>query len=370
MKLTCRFRVTLAAVVAALPAELCAQTDSGADAAIQKLRPVVQAACDFHARNGIWPEELSDLAPDFLPAPPDRTLEYRWDPNGESNIRCPFTSDSHPRWTSLVYVLDGDDEGWHAGRPGAFEDLPVKRVTPQVAAASPGERLDNAVRELDRRSARNPGNPLNYAARTTLLLEAAQWEPARASALGWLKAQPGKWDGRLAILTIAKEQQRLSTAGSTSSGAAKATTYAQWRIAHPSGLDEKREAYKLPFATSDEDWPIAEIAAWEFAYAIYFDEQYRALIDFCDRWEKEAQSHAGIADEAYLLYRAGSHMALGEAEAAKNDAERAVEAESRGRLADGSAAEVLRAVRAGQKKISLDGLKSPNVNADWRVHIH
>src|SRR4051794_35315847 len=82
---------------------------------------IAQAVCDYKADHGLYPHELKDLVPTYLPTVP--TTPY------SNNVLYVPTGLPH---TYVTYAF-GRGEGWHSGGDFGVGALPVPNVVPSRA---------------------------------------------------------------------------------------------------------------------------------------------------------------------------------------------------------------------------------------------
>jgi hypothetical protein len=95
------------------------------------LLPIVRAVEAYKRDCGLWPQRLEDLIATYISsAGPGCTYEWSW--TGYVHVGCQVGAQQ------LVFVFNGDDRGWYAGRPGRYR---VLAITPPVSVEPPRPRL-------------------------------------------------------------------------------------------------------------------------------------------------------------------------------------------------------------------------------------
>lgn len=110
-----------------------------------------------------------------------------------------------------------------------------------------------------------------------------------------------------------------------------------------------KDAVRLPAAENPEQWLIAEAAYLSIAnYRNNVPHPHEA-VEVCDRWQREAEQRGAATDQSYFVIWAAARLRLGEFDAARVDADHAIEAERAGRAWAGGAEALLRAIQAKDK---------------------
>ena len=120
----------------------------------QKNRYLVQAAYDYKADNGMWPQKFADLTPKYLPAVPGYpaiSLD-----NHNLSIATGF---SH---SGICYCFQTGKEGWSANGDFGIGALPLPRLASTRPTLSGDELIRARLAEYDRLIALNDAADSNY----------------------------------------------------------------------------------------------------------------------------------------------------------------------------------------------------------------
>lgn len=358
------------------PAEGVAnEIDAACEKVIKQTTPLIDAAGEFKVRRGLWPAKLADLVPEFLSNLPASGIEYRWDPEGTSTLWLAVGVDSsNGRGKHVVYVFDGLDQGWYCGFEGRLQ--PRYKIDPlRSPLPSPSDAdIDHALSETARRIEANPKDQIHHKFRVSLLYKAGRFQPARAAALVWIRAFPRDFTPRYALMDI--ERKLLAGLDRFESSIEwerkNHASFGRWRLfnspnTNTGAAGRLSAAAELPFASSDAEWLIAEMAAYEGAYHKLERHRYREAIQICDLWQAAAEKRFESCDASYFAIRAAGYLKLGEFDKAEADIER-IQTRLENGLVWADGIEALRsAVRRRDSEFEYRHTRRVSAGYDWLI---
>ncbi|HEY2585191.1 MAG TPA: hypothetical protein VGI81_05450 [Tepidisphaeraceae bacterium] len=338
----------------------------------QKHQYVVQAACDYRAERGMWPEDFSDLVPDYLPAVPPYPVEAISNGILEIHADAPHTG--------IRYAFRDDTDGWWSGGDFGVGRLPMPKVAPTRPAVTGGAQVSARLAEYDRRIARKrPGGEnayfvlSNYTRKIAYLVSLGRAADALAVTRAAGRAMPEWWRPPMVMAVMAPP---------SASSQAEAE-FRAWVDAHPTfihywylsryyrdrGRDKQavaalRKAVTFSLADTDPDggW-VPDAHAFDAAAYACQQRQPELVLQITSLWEKPRGVYTYHNDNLHA-FRAAAELALGRFGEAKVDLDRVVVAGKTQGLWAGNLDQLGRAVAAKDQTFVYQPGK---VISDWTL---
>lgn len=266
---------------------------------------IVAAMCRFKEQTGLWPQQLEELVPDYLPTVPSG-WHYRYNyVAGKADWRL-IALGRRP----MIETWRGADR-WRIWRGGESLDHP--RPPQPSAAAQP--TLDSLLAQLDRRIARRPKDPDAWRMRVSTLLQHGRVDEALADCARYGAASPRDWWPRLTNARLLTEQGKTEGVTALAAWAAENPGFANfWCLSlayrQAGQVDAALQAvYAMTgYAVHARDAYIFSGEAMAFDAALFaYEHGHFADVDtLCDTWHGNTDSPS----DAYAM-QALARLALG-----------------------------------------------------------
>lgn len=376
-----KLAITIAAAIIALlcarsallyltTGRLFAPTTSEFVALARKNQYIVQAAYDYRAERGMWPQDFADLIPDYLTERPAGPLTVLGNQTLSVHADAPHTG--------LCYSFRAGEEGWSAVGDFGAGPLPM----PTVASTRPAVTGDALVRarlaEYDRRIARDRPDAahfvrLNYARKVAYLVSLGRQADALDACRAACRAVPDWWRPQMLAAVLAPPDEAPRAQAEFRAWVAAHPTFIHYwylcrfyrdRGRHDEAVAALRQGVTQSLADADPDgeW-VPDAHAFDAAGYACQRGQPELVLQVAALWEQPREVYTYHNDNLHA-FRAAAELALGRPDEAKADLDAVVAAGKSHGLWAGNLDRLARAVAAQDRTFVYDPGKLPS---DWTL---
>jgi hypothetical protein len=313
--------------------------------AAQQGKALVTAIYAFKNRCGLWPSSLAELVPEYATSETVRGWHYDCHLSGWWQLTHFI---DYPGW-AVRYERRKDQEGWQLTDGIDGIDLDIQQPKPRPARLPDEDLLERFQAVLRRRMVAEPGRKVHYQGALSWYYRRNDVPEARAVWVRCLELWPDHWwpNVMLAILdarlgSFAKAEHRLRLLMEKNLDLAHWFLFAQFYL----GAGEEAKAFATLKRAADlpmrdlecgmytRDQPLGMMAygaAWRAALMAYRARRYDIAMAVCDRWERYRMEESRSADQSYYTIRAACHLAQGQFDQARAEAQEMIHLRQYGR---------------------------------------
>jgi tetratricopeptide (TPR) repeat protein len=363
------------------PAERAKPTEAENRAAAEGAKPILDAIHKFKHRNGLWPNDLDELVPNYVKRKQLAGWRYRARNDGYWTL---INYAGFPHTAVQYRHLQGERSKWEVSWGDEQADLKVPYTPPKLDKLSSEELGKNLRATMAKRIERYPDQIIHYQGLVTLLMERKEFAEARKACKKCLTVWPQHWwpNVTLAVLDAqlgakADAEKRLRAWAARHKGFHHYFCLAHYH--HAAGEKEKsfaalRKALESPIA---DDWAnpggkdTGESLLWSdevylryAAILAYQGKQDRLCLAICDRWEKYVKKEKKYGDPGYAIFRAACFVKQGKFKEAEKLIDDVLEGPNYGYTFDKGVELLKKAARAKDARHVFD----PTRNNDGVYH--
>jgi len=324
---------------------------------------IAQAICDYKADHGLYPYELKDLFPAYLPTVP--TASY------SNNVLYIHTGLPH---TYVTYAF-GRSEGWHSSGDFGVGALPVPNVVPLRPALAGEELVQARLVEYDRRIASATRGRYFLTEKICYLVSLQRTTDAYAECQRAAAAYPDWWRPRMGLAVLASPADAAKASEDFQGWVAKHPAFIRYcylaRYLRDRGrardaVAALREAARFPVEDVDGDsmW-VPNAFAFDAASFACQQRDPELVLAITKVWAAPRGVYSNPGPDLHA-FSAAAHLALGRMEEAKREIDCVVAVAKNQRIWAGNLQSLASAVEKGDRSFVYD----PGVlccGGDWTL---
>jgi len=284
-------------------------------------QPIVQAIYSYRTANGLWPQQLTDLVPAYLPTPPGSQWEFAWTHLGDNRIQT-----NSPGGTLRIgfCFTDQSNQGWTAGN----RETEISLGMPAPNSIPPNV-FDSAIAtarisELRRRAAREPAELIHRQALLTDVVNLNTQDARDISKQATIDFPAHWWPHyTLAEMLVLTEDLHSADDQLVNWAEANPSFVRYWILVqfrerhqlHKEAMVALEKAIQFPIRSTDGVDFTSEYIAFLSARAAYNQGRHDLVLAVCNLW-KQASGY-GEPEPSWRAFQSAAYLAMGNFVAAK-----------------------------------------------------
>jgi tetratricopeptide (TPR) repeat protein len=315
-------------------------TEAENRAAAESAKPILDAIYRFKHQNGLWPNDLDELVPEYVKKEQVAGWRYTTRQDGYWKL-INYAGFPH---TAVQYRYLKDKGGqWEVSWGDGEAELKVPYTPPSLKKLAPEEVTKKMQETVLQRIKRNPKQVVHHKGLVSALYRKEQFKEAKEACLKCLERWPDLWWPNVMLSLI---EVRLN---GTKEGEERLLAWVKkhddfhhWFFAahfyEAAGEKEKcasalRKAAQSPLDTLWVKWEdtgenfgslSGDSSAWYAALIAYRAEQLDVCLEVCDRWERYIKNEKKYGGPGFNVFQAACYLNQGKFDEAKTAIEAAV----------------------------------------------